>query len=86
MSGELWTLDALLEAYGLHQRRTRGLREGALDGYERLVRAFVRAALGDDPIDPSRLCDGDVVGFVVAMRARFSPCSIRSSACTRRAP
>ncbi|MBV9416377.1 MAG: tyrosine-type recombinase/integrase [Solirubrobacterales bacterium] len=78
MSGESWTLDALVEAYRLHQRRTRGLREGTLDGYERLVRAFVRAALGDDPIDPSRLCSGDVVGFVVAMQARFSPCSMKA--------
>ncbi|MBV8217862.1 MAG: tyrosine-type recombinase/integrase, partial [Solirubrobacterales bacterium] len=78
MSVQLWTLDALVEAYKLHQRRTRGLREGTLDGYERLVRAFVRAALGGDPIDPSRLSSGDVVGFVVAMQARFSPCSMKA--------
>jgi integrase/recombinase XerD len=78
MSVELWTLDALVEAYKLHQRRTRGLRDQTLDGYERLVRTFVRAALGDDPLDPSRLSSGDVVGFVVAMQARFSPCSMKA--------
>lgn len=78
MSVESWTLDGLVEAYREHQRRTRGLREGTLDGYERLVRAFVRSALGEDPIDPSRLCSGDVVGFVVAMQARFSPCSMKA--------
>ena len=78
MSVELWTLDALVEEYKQHQRRTRGLRELTLDGYERLVRSFVRAALGEDPIDPSRLCSGDVVGFVVAMQARFSPCSMKA--------
>jgi integrase/recombinase XerD len=78
MSVEPWTLDALVEAYRQHQRRTRGLRERTLDGYERLVRMFVRAALGEDPIDPSRLCTGDVVGFVVAMQARFSPCSMKA--------
>jgi site-specific recombinase XerD len=39
---------------------------------------FVRAALGEDPIDPSRLNSGDVVGFVVAMQARFSPCSMKA--------
>jgi integrase/recombinase XerD len=78
MSVEPWTLDALVEAYRQHQRRTRGLRERTLDGYERLVRMFVGAALGDDPIDPSCLCTGDVVGFVVAMQARFSPCSMKA--------
>jgi integrase/recombinase XerD len=78
MSVDLWTLDALVEAYKQHQRRTRGLREETLDGYERLVRMFVRAALGDDPIDPSRLSSADVVGFVVAMQARFSPCSMKA--------
>ncbi len=45
MSVELWTLDALVEAYKQHQRRTRGLREQTLRGYERLVRLFVCAAL-----------------------------------------
>lgn len=73
-----WTLDALVEEYKQHQRRTRGLREQTLDGYERLVRSFVRAALGEDPIEPSRLGSGDVVGFVVAMQARFSPCSMKA--------
>ena len=37
-----WTLDAWIEAYKQHQRRTRGLRERTLHGYERLVRMFVR--------------------------------------------
>jgi len=78
MSVESWTLDVLVEAYKQHQRRTRGLREGTLDGYERLVRRFVRATLGEDPIDPSRLRSGDVVGFVAAMQARFSPCSMKA--------
>jgi integrase/recombinase XerD len=78
MSAEWWTLDALVEEYKQHQRRTRGLREQTLDGYERLVRMFVRAALGEDPIDPSRLTNGDVVGFVVVMQARFSPCSMKA--------
>jgi integrase/recombinase XerD len=78
MSVEPWTLDTLVEAYRHRQRRTRGLREQTLDGYERLVRRFVRAALGEDPVDPSRLTSGDVVGFVAAMQARFSPCSMKA--------
>ncbi len=78
MSVEPWTLDSLIETYREDQRRTRGLREGTLDGYERLVRMFVRAALGEDPIDPTRLSVGDVVGFVAVMQARFSPCSMKA--------
>ena len=52
---DLWTLDALIEAYRKHQRRTRGLREKTLHGYEQLVRLFVLSALEDDPNDPRRL-------------------------------
>lgn len=78
MSVESWSLDSLVEAYKQHQRRTRGLREQTLRGYERLVRLFVRAALGDDPIDPARLSTADVVGFVAAMRGRFSPRSMKA--------
>lgn len=78
MSVEPWTLDALVEAYKQHQRHTRGLREATLDGYERLVRMFVRAALGEDPVDPSRLSSADVVGFVATMQTRFSPGSMKA--------
>lgn len=78
MSVESWSLDTLVEAYKQHQRRTRGLREQTLRGYERLVRLFVRAALGDDPIEPARLSSADVVGFVAAMRGRFSPRSMKA--------
>jgi hypothetical protein len=55
MSVQSWTLDALVEEYKQHQRCTRGLRERTLDGYERLVRMFVRAAPGEDPVDASGL-------------------------------
>ncbi len=66
-----WTLDALVEAYKEYQRRTRGLREPTLHGYEWCVRVFVRAALGDDPIDPARLGCSDVVEFIASMTDRF---------------
>jgi integrase/recombinase XerD len=78
MSVELWSLDLLVEAYKLHQRRTRGLREQTLRGYERLVRRFVRAALGDDPIDPARIGGADVVEFFASLRGRFSPSSLKA--------
>ncbi len=73
-----WTLDALVEAYKHHQRRTRGLREGTLHGYERLIRQLVRAALGDDPVDPRHLSPSTVTEFVISMTSRFSPCSMKA--------
>lgn len=73
-----WTLDALVEQYKQYQRRTRGLRDQTLLGYERLVRRFVRAAVGDDPIDPTRFTPSDVVDFIASMTARFSPRSMKA--------
>jgi len=73
-----WTLDILVEAYKQHQRRTRGLREQTLHGYERLICPFIRAALGADPIDPTRLTPSEVVEFVASMSGRFSPQSMKT--------
>ena len=72
-----WALDDLVEVYKQHQRRTRGLRDRTLSGYERHVRAFVRGALGDDPIDPSQVGCDDVVEFVASMTSRYSPASMK---------
>jgi len=73
-----WTLDALIEAFEQHQRRTRGLRDKTLYGYARLVRGLIREALGDDPIDVRRLGPSDVIRFVCAMSGRFSPRSMKN--------
>ena len=73
-----WTLDILVEAYKQHQRRTRGLRDQTLHGYERLVRLLIRAALGDNPIDPTRFSPSDVMEFVASMMDRFSPRSMKT--------
>ena len=73
-----WTLDALVEAYQQHQRRTRGLRDPTLLGYARFVRLLIRAAMGDDLIDLRRLGPSDVIQFVSAMTGRFSPRSMRT--------
>jgi len=73
-----WTLDTLVERYKQHQRRTRGLRDQTLHGYERLIRLLVRASLGDDPIDPTRFTPSDVVKFVASMTGRFSPRSMKT--------
>lgn len=72
-----WTLDALIGAYKQHQRRTRGLRERTLHGYERLVRPFVRATVGDDPFDLTSVSPSDVIEFVASLRGRFSPASMK---------
>ena len=78
MPTDLWTLDVLVEAYKEYERRSRGLRERTLGGYEWNVRLFVRAALGDDPIDPAALGCGDVMRFIASMSKRLSPASMRT--------
>ncbi|HVS48334.1 MAG TPA: tyrosine-type recombinase/integrase [Candidatus Dormibacteraeota bacterium] len=75
---DAWTLDTLVERYKQHQRRTRGLRDQTLHGYERFVRLFVRGVLGGDPIDPRCITTSKVIEFVVSMRGRFSPLSMKA--------
>ena len=79
-----WTLDRLVEAYTQHQRRTRGLRPQTLRGRARLVRMLVRAALGEDPVEPTRLAPADVMAFITSLRGRFSPGSMRTVRSTLR--
>ena len=73
-----WTVDRLVEAYTHHQQRTRGLRPQTLRNRAWFARTLVRAALGTDPIDPSRLTPADVVAFITSLRHRFSPGSMRT--------
>ena len=75
---ESLTLDALIEAFEQHQRRTRGLRDQTLHGYARFVRGLIREALGEDPIDVRRLDPSDVIRFARAMTGRFSPRSMKA--------
>lgn len=72
-----WILDELIEAYKQHQRRTRGLRERTLHGYEQHVRRFVRAALGEDPVELSQLSAAQVVEFVASLAGQWSPASMK---------
>jgi integrase/recombinase XerD len=72
------SLDELVEAYRYHQQHVRGLRETTVHGYERLVRLFIGAALGDGPVEPSRLSPADVLRFVEFMRGRFSARSMKA--------
>jgi site-specific recombinase XerD len=73
-----WTLDALVEAYKQHLRRTRGLREPTLYAYGRRVHPFLREALGDDPINPALLRPRDVIAFITSITVRLSPSSLKA--------
>lgn len=78
---DLWSLDDLIAAYRNHLWRTRGLRPRTLASYEREVRLFLRATLGDDPISPAALSCADVMRFVASLGERFSPGTI-GTVCT----
>ena len=74
-----WTIDRLVDAYTHHQRRTRGLRPQTLRYRASFARTLVRAALGTDPIDPSRLTPAAVVAFITSLRHGFSPASMQTA-------
>ena len=71
-----WTVDRLVDAYTHHQRRTRGLRPDTLRNRAWFARKFVRAALGTDPIDPSRLTPAAAVAFITSLSHRRRPASM----------
>ena len=73
-----WTVDRLVDEYTHHQRRTRGLRPHTLRNRAWFAQKLVRATLGADPIDPSRLTPAAVVAFITSLRHRFSPASMRT--------
>ncbi len=68
-----WTLDALVGAYEQHLDHVHGLRSSTVERYVVPVRRFLRAALGDDPIDITRLVPGDAVDFILGATSRFRP-------------
>ena len=74
-----WTVDRLVDAYTHHQRRTRGLRPQTLRNRAWFARKLVRAALGTDPIDPSRLTPATVVAFITSLSHRRRPTSMSSA-------
>ena len=74
-----WTVDRLVDAYTHHQRRTRGLRPDTLRNRAWFARKLVRAALGTDPIDPSRLTPAAVVAFITSLSHRRGPASMSSA-------
>ena len=73
-----WSLDALIEGFEQHQRRTRGLRDQTVHLYSGLARGLIREVLGDDPIDVRHLGPSEVIRFVCAMTSRFSPRTMKN--------
>lgn len=73
-----FSLDALLQAYDQHLQRTRGLRPRTVRGYQFYVRQFLRAVLGEDLIDVTRLRPTDIVKFITAAQSRLCPSTIRT--------
>lgn len=64
-----WTLDALIERYTQHYRRTRGLRDRTLRGYGSFVRLLVEG-LCDEPLEAA-------IPKVAYWRLSALPCSLR---------
>jgi integrase/recombinase XerD len=73
-----WTLDALIERYSHHCRRTGGLRSRTVRGYGGFVRLFVRTLLGNDPIDLTRFNPRDVMMSFASLGGRFSARSMKT--------
>lgn len=71
------TLDRILEAYERHQKQIRGLRPRTIQGYQFVARKFIRATLGEDPIDVTRLNPVDIVSYITSIQRRFRPSSMR---------
>lgn len=79
-----WTLDALVAAYGQYLHRTRGLRERTFEQHAVYVRRFLRAALGDDPIDLGRLDPADVLEFMLRSTDGLRPRTVGTAATSLR--
>lgn len=73
---KMFALGVLLEAYEEHQQRTRGLRPSTLEIHRECVGQFVRAVLGDDPVDVTRLRPQDVVAFLSSLQDRYCPATL----------
>ena len=71
------TLDEILEAYERYQKHVHGLRPRTIQGYQFMTRKFIRATLGEDPIDVSRLRPADIVSYITSIRNRYRPSTIR---------
>lgn len=73
---KMFALVDLLEAYEEHQQRTRGLRPSTIEIHRECVGQFIRAVLGDDPVDVSRLQPRDVVAFLASLQGRLRPTTL----------
>lgn len=77
-------LDDLVASFVRHQQRTRGTGAHTLHRLTFDVREFLHTALGDDPIDPARLCASHVIEFISARAARYRPRTVKETATSLR--
>ena len=75
---EFSTFNDLLEAFVLHLRCTRGLRDRTIQSYAHIARLLIRDRLGEGPIMIKTLCPGDINKFVRGMTHRYSPRSMKN--------
>lgn len=75
---QVGSLDDVVEAYGEHLRRTRGLRDTTVRNYKWYARSFVAGALGGDPVDLSLLMPSDTVRFISSMAVRWAPSTMKT--------
>lgn len=77
-NNKLSSLDAIFEMYEQHQKQVRGLRPITVRGYEFTIRQFIRATIGEDPIDLARLTPANIVFYIESVRSRCRPSSIQT--------
>jgi site-specific recombinase XerD len=72
-----WTLDAVVAAYEQHLRHTRGVCDATLRFYSKHARQFLRAVLGYDPLDLTRLRPAAVIEYVSAKANDHKPKTVK---------
>ncbi len=63
-AGRLNPVERCAKAYEQYLREERALDRATIINYVPFIRDFLKNCFGDDPVALSRLCAGDVVGFV----------------------
>ena len=84
MSHHEWKLDDLIEAYEHYLRHARGVCDSTTDFYAYNARRFLRAVLGNDPLDLARLRASVVIEFVSVRAKDLRPKTMSSIATSLR--
>jgi site-specific recombinase XerD len=79
-----WTVEAVLAAFDEHLRRTRGIGQGARHYNARFVRALLETVFADGPVEPARICVGDIVDFVAVLTRQYQSGTVELAASSMR--